>query len=1422
MMNPAGKVGRKFASLACVVALVSCGPPESAKVPAAPSSACTGTKLAACEENLARATLAGELTPLDVDVYISARAAREGDGWADLYSQIPVRDAPPVLVVDSSGSANLTLNNVRVVRPQKLPPLEKIQPEILLQAIGKVRGVRHLIWVAEGGQSAVEIFPNDVLAPQMLGVPSFVNVRFSASKVEENIKLAASVNRAFEAAGAFNYKQVAAEADVLQTLLTGRDPFEEPVLRARYARALFASAGLTWEEPVNLFGADIPVQTPTKQAPPAPASTDSAYGDLLRVRLAEDVSKEWTLRSTHILSAISPDRHAHAHAIFGAATACAAFTPPPEMDRLTDVGFAGLLPTALAGAREQAIISASQPGLVLSNWYERYERLVERVEKSQLVWLHISSLLRQRGELPGVSSAGSPTYKKVTQLGLKHIQGLRDLSEEQPTRYQSSAELPLAYSPGLLGDPSLTSALIDLTQASTKNKLAVASQPGPIAGTLLIGAFAGMTYPPAIQSAHYLALQSAFAAKIKGDLLQQTGWGAAALFAIDAVVRVVADLGPNLAFSSDQIVRALSDPKLPLANVAAVVSAVAKYAALAKDKPLAAIVTAAQSTPERAAARETLRKAIVGMGNNGEAPASLADEITSLADGLIAVLTVRLHEKSPSSATCSDKSKSASDIEVEHALGKLNSIRQKIVSSPTFKSGDNLWTRRARLLVVALSDGMDFLAPIKAGKKRDLTLSAAQVETALTQALKEWEDPGARDALVGVYSLVRFFAAGDPAKRFDTGGPYLSKALGGIGRFLRTGGPSGAPSMLDALAEMSGRPGGPDDLARTLIGYADTFYQKNLPDQADLFLLSGLLLSSVRKTPPPNEALTLAAKHKSRIEWALNLFAEVNSAEKLGKIDISKFAESSDKAARDLCSAGRTGDVVDVLRAVSLFGEGKRKEARALLDTTLRRAETEGLVVPKLNYNYSEKYDRKVFSLSFALTQGTAFISGGNTFHVGLGISTLSEKSNRLTTSAASAEDTASETAHFYVQVAGLSAAYHYLDGDVEAGSKAARKAVLALANGVRLGARSITRDRRDWAKDARAVLALNAQLAADTKSPFLAGDLWTVVKESLPTDFRDDEVSQVLASAPFGLAGVKDVEAPLTRARKALQLVAAPLSCTQAKVETSAYEQASCDTYPTALGLRIADVLGKMPHYKKTPDGKGAECEALASLDAFLTSAERGAYDPDAFTKAVEQLRGAGKPDEAAALLARQRKPEHCNPTLLAAARTLGRSPALPSMVKADMFTVAINCAGVSNGAGLEKDLSDLDLETRFLADPIRNLKVLFFAAELALKTDKGDLLYSLVQDPHFLDRFLNLHGNAVAAALLFHHGGHVLTGKPFDLAQTEGAYSLICTSFPSPERKAECDDLKAIRASDRASSAAKKLAEGALLRLISPQKKP
>ena len=311
---------------------------------------------------------------------------------------------------------------------------------------------------------------------------------------------------------------------------------------------------------------------------------------------------------------------------------------------------------------------------------------------------------------------------------------------------------------------------------------------------------------------------------------------------------------------------------------------------------------------------------------------------------------------------------------------------------------------------------------------------------------------------------------------------------------------------------------------------------------------------------------------------------------------------------------------------------------------------------------------------------------------------------------------------------------------------------------------------------------------------PFLAGDLWTVVRQGLAETLDDKAIATMLDRLPLGLAGITELEKVTERARRSLKVLAEPLPCTEAQVELGAYEEVGCDAYPLALSLRVADALKKLPRLRRGAETT-ARCAVYKPLDAFLAGAARGTYDPDAFTRAVEALRDAGKPDDAAVLLARQKRPSHCSAAIVSAARALGRSALLGPSLRADLLSSAVNCTAMTGGAEVEADVLALDEETRRLPDPARNLKLLLSVADLATRTDRWETAAKLVERPGFLGRWMSIHPNAAAAALVLDHAVTAIRGQPVAVERTKAAYQLLCETFPSAQRAELCAQAAALR---------------------------
>lgn len=1461
-------VARRFASArrAALAALVlaAAAPGCSGAPPPGPAveagATCDAAHLEACERRIA-AALSGDgevpLRRLVVD-YVAARATRDAaDPWAATFHAIDVpgeRRARAILF-SASAPAEAALKLAPSLAARRIgafPVPGALSDDEMMLAIAAAAGYEHVIR-AHGDARVTQLFPNDPLAPFVAGLRPIVRDDRTLAHLEGDLAIARSIRAAIEAAGASRYADAAREADRLAASIAGRDPFAEPVLRARFALQLLGAAGIALD-PDEGAGEAPPPSTPDA---PAPAEANTVYGDYLRVRTARDDRKEWAARGAKILAAIAPDRRddlASLHA--RAPRSCAARRPPP-MEGARDLVFAARLSAALA--RDPGGAGASAGQLPLAEWLERYEALVGLVERTRSGWSFAPSLLRERGEAVGLHPAGTPLYRRVTAIGAAHIAATRALEAAFPRRYRAISQLALVTSPGVLLDDALRDPLLQLTRASVEDKVAAATDAEGVFAGVVAGAFAGMSYPPAIQEAHYAALQGAFAAKLRGDLAQKSGWGVAGLYALDAIYRIAADFGPNLASSQAQIARALGGPSVPHPALAALATAAARYAALAADGKLDPRVTAIDRFPaDRKAARDALRAAIAGLGAAGEAPNNVLDDVTELADGLVATLSAALaagarqgdharpHEgrgraggngatragagkKAPNDA-CARHSTIELDPVTRRALAKLGDVRQRILSHPRYKSGDGAWVRRVRLLVTLLSDAMDAAQRGDDRRKAGFTISTADAEKNVAGALREWDERAGADALAGAYALARSLAGDGPERTPEAflkrNGGELRRVLGGLFAFFRgdaaAGGraPRAGVALLDAIASLGLAGKAEGDLGAALATYAAAFYAKGQGDQADLCLLGSIVLSAIARVPPPKEAIELAEKHKSRLAWALRFQAELHGPRAAGLPDPAAFAASMREAEGDACETGGAGAPIVVMQAAFDLAAGKRKEARAALDRLLIEAEEKGLGVPRMAYRYEEKTATKAFSVTVELSHGSAFLTGGNTYQMGLGIRSPGEPESSLTAERVPSDTSKAgeEAARTYVYAAALAAVIHLLEGDAARATAAAGRAIGTLTAGVRLGALVIRAEKPAvWGADARALLALAAELAAEAGMPFLAGDLWTVVRQGLPETGAEKALAEVFDPLPAVIAALPDAARGVARAKRALAALGARLPCATGKVELGMYEEPACDAYPLALSLRIADALKKLPRLHRGPD-TGPRCGPLKSLDSFLGAADRGRYDPDAFTRAVEALRASDRLYDAAVLLSRHKRETHCSPTLLAAARAMGRAEALGPHLRADLLSAAINCSAAAGGAEVEADVLALDGETRRLADPSRNLEVMLSLADLAAKSDKWSLLTKLAAQPGFVERWMSVHPNAAAAALLLDHAVSAINGSPVAVERTKVSHRLLCETFPPGERADLCAKIKGLRAPGAGTAAERqKAAKEAVRGLVS-----
>ena len=1408
-------IARRLLPVAIVVA-VSPGCGAAPPVATAPVGAlCSPDQIDACERRLAKALADQDPSKPLAAAYAAARASRDSaDGWARLYRELDAADRgprPAALVLVEGTSPPSGVKGVRVVLAPSLPAPSAIAADDLLLALAAATGYQHVVRVR--GAVASQLFPGDPLAPLMGGLRPVLHDPGALAHLEADLAAEDALRAAFEAASSFRYVEAAKAATTLASLVDGRDRREEPAARWQQALQALAGAGLVLDAEESVAATP---DGPRPEVPPVadeapPSAAETPYGGYLRVLAAKDGRKAWDLHGDRVLEGVAADRRDAFASLFGRPRACDARRPPP-MEGVRDLVFANRLSGALPRDPSAPIAPGQLP---LREWLERYQALVELVERTRSAWAYLPALLYQRGDAHGLSVAGTPLYKRVTDLGLAHMAATRALEEAYPVRYRAFTQITLAMSPGAVGDDRLRQALVKLTEVSVADKIAAAKDAEGLLLGLAAGAAAGLSYPPALQEAHLLALSGATAARLKGDFLAKTGWGVALLYAIDGAYRLIAGQGPNLGFSSAQIARALGAPEVEPRALASLATAAAKYAALAADRKLDATASAQKLGHDRRAAQGELRAALAGLGSPGEAPADVLDDLTTLTDGLVATLSSAAlagaaKKPPPKAGTCTPKASPVPlDAGLRRALGRLGDVRRRILLHPRYKQGDGVWVRRVRLVVTVLSDAMDLAlasdAPMRAGARRRpiFTIPNAEAQKAAEDALRELDQKGVTELVGGGYGLFRELAAvGDPEELLKRSSRDLRRVATGLlalfrGDALGGKGPATGVALLDALAGMRGDAPATDDVVTALATYAGAFYAKNQTDQGDLCMLASLVLSSLTKRRPPAAMIELATRANSRIAWVLRFSEEVHRSGGQGP-DPSAYADEMRKATDDACQTADAEATLAVVRAIHNYGSGRRREAREALDRALETADDTGLGVPRMVYRYEEKTATKVFQVTVDLSYANGILLGGNSFQLGAGFRSTGEPGGSLTSTLAPL-DTAKageDAARFYVYTAALATVYHFLDGDADRALATGRRVVVALSAGLKLGSRMLRGEKPGaWGADSQEILVLAAQLAAEAGQSFLAGDLWTVVRQGFSETLDDKAVAGMLDQLPLGVAGVKDLKPVVERAKRSLKVLAAPLPCADHKVEVGGFEEVACAEYPLALSLRIADVLKKLPRLRRGAESS-RQCGPLKSLDAFLAGGDKGAYDPDAFTHAVEDLRADGKIYDAAILLTRQKHPSHCTPPIVAAARSLGRSPALGPWIRSDLLSAAVNCTAAGGGADVGADLALLDADTRKLLDPSRNLRLVFSVADLATRTDRWEMLASLVEQPDFVGRWMGIHPNAAAAALLLDHAVAAIAGKPVGLERTSATQKLLCETFKSAERADVCGMIDALRA--------------------------
>lgn len=1353
---------------ALLLCLLACSPP--APPPGAPGAArCVDE--ASCERAILSAP-DGEIAAL-----LARHAAMTGDdGWSRLFSTLR-RNQGGVVVIGEAPGHRSDLD--RLPRPPT-----SVAADALVLRLGRAAKNAHIVLLTP--KEARQLFPTDRLAPHMLGLAPSVAV--DRANVGRALATAAALRSALSAAAAFDYVAAATHAERLRDLVRSAPAGDEGAMRARFGLWLLDSAGIALAAP-NEEG----------EPGPLPPRLSSPYAELLAVQLSRpNHEAAWKARHERITTGLDPARVAALGRMYASEDTCPGPLAPP-IEHPADVAFAGML--ALALDTEAAPDEAPAAGkLAMPAWLERYAKLVSLVDESGVAWAALTSLLRQRGELYGLTAEGTGAYARVTDLALKHLGGLEKLAAAHPARFQTLGVVTLIYQPGALSDARLRPALARLVKESVASKIAEAGDAAQLFDAALAAFAAGMSYPAELQQAQFGALRRALEQKLAAPFGQQASWGMAGLHAANAVLGFLLGDETAIAGGASRITRSLSGdlPQRPLARLAA--SAV-RYAELSRSGALdPAVANPAMFSDARAKARAELGSAIGALAEPGPAGAperDLHQLLAQLADEVVAATIARATTERDG-PQCAGESAVSSSPALRDAFDRLRKKRKALIESRAFDEGDSAWARRARLVGLILSDVIDVLDQ-RAGKLA-FAVPTPRAATLLDEGVTGWIDHAAAELAAGLYLLAR--------SSLDGGHPEVStdraaRALRALGTLF---GGEGDSSLFATLAKLGSEVGDAADAGAVLTGYARRAYAAQAPDHGDLLLMMRLAADVVRDQPVDQAAIDLAKAQGRKVYLPLLVYGEKTPARQ------AKLVAAMRAAATGVCDAPSPEALITAQEAIADFKAGSRDEALAALGAMLDTAEKDGLVVPRQIFRFDQHEGKKVFNAEQSVSFGTALLAGASAFQIGLGFQSEDSREGAMSTRFADPASRASteEAARYFAHAALLHATFAFVHDQDAVAIRAAQRAIGTWIAGMRLGkARVFVGNKTaEWARDATATLLVAGQLAADRGQIFLAGDLLTLAKASLDPASGDDAVTALLDPLPEPLTGIPELESTIARAKDTATMLAGSLPCTQKNGDVAALVRVACDAYPLALALRATDSLTVLPRLKKA---QGSPiCEAYGALDRFLAAADQGRYEPARLLAAVTQLEKQERLHDAASVLARHRHPDHCNPQLIELARRLAPRDELGIHLRADLWSVATNCG---QPEAIEADLLALDELTQKHALPTRNFEVLLFATRLALKHNHFGPLAAIAKRARFIQRHHALGPDFGTAALLVDHAAAVGVGDAVDIQRTLPFYRLLCTTFPPKERSAMCHAISLLRGSgssaDKKRAAAKALAD-------------
>jgi hypothetical protein len=1421
-------------SLTILLAMACGGAPTDA-ADAHGAAACSASDLPGCEAALVRALAAGDPVGPVTRAYAEARRDADGeDGFAATLAAADEAKKKARAALGVEPGARAPASDLPQFEAKPFRPIGKAPVDHLVLAIAETAGLDELAVATKDG-AVVRAFGADPLLPLVAGLPATVTGADDGALATDGA-LEQALREAVRAARASDYVAASHAVDTLDALLDKRPRWDGATVRAR---ALVWALDLSEQRP--LFSED---DTPLPPPPPPPADGETAYVDMLRVRTDPAAAHAYDVRRARILRALPAELATSMDVLYGTPADACALGLPPAFARERDLAFVGLLPRALRSARTRD----AGARLPLETWYASYGAAAALIDKTKTGWLYAPSMLLERGGSAGVVPTGTETHRRVTELALAHEKALARLAEERPGRVGLS-RLAFLVARGHFDDAPLRSAALDLARLIAQGTLANTQDAWQVLMATMIAGFYGIALPGELAETHFTALQGAFTAKLRGDLSTQTGWGVATAFAIDGAYRALFDLAPSPKRTVSEITRALDgDPKIAQPGLAGLVSALVRYGAIASDGQLGTPILTSADTPlpGRAEARAALARAVAKLSDGTEPAKATLDDLTSLLDGAAATVALaalapadpsaKPAPKPPTKAgpTCDDAAPKPLDPRVRRAVGKLADLRKRVWTSPALSGDTSAFGKRARLAVLLVSDAVDVAqaaaeAPQKASKgdsgspldelpRTRFFIPQAEADAVLAAALESYGVGGdAAKALGSTYDLGRGFLR-EGRDHLDGDGKRYAKALLEASAGLLDDGakPTGASELLRALAKSmdTASPGA----SPVFVSVARDLYGRNQGIEADMVLLSAAAVGVASGAGVPPEATELAASKKSDVAAALAFLGESQRVFELGKFDPKSFTPGLDALAEKRCIGARAGGAVEAYLAMAKWKAGERDPGRLALDAWLDRAPTE-VSIPRYSFQFKQETRTRVVALTLDVGLGRGLLTGTNGLNAGVAAKSPSDPVLTMDVSVESPDSKRSrdDTARFYVHAAATAAVYHFLANDDERAEQAATRALAATTRRTELYVMGVSDEPPTFAKDAAPTLAMAAQLAAEHGRPLLAGSLWSVVRATEPasTATADDLAAIADVDVP-AIDGGPGVEALQKRVKASLRDLASGLPCAGPKLDQARLMSTSCQAYPQALGLRVADALAGLPRLKPGPRGESGACPDLASLDAFFGPMQSGRYEPDRFIAATRGLLDAGKTFDATLLLTQQRDPGHCTREVLALLHdAASRTKGVPAF-RADLLGGAVNCNKGNISAEMLADLDGFAAELGRLGDPMRELELALFAAELTLTSGDARPITVVVRREGYLSRSRDAGPLLLGMGLLLDHAASALAHEPVRLAPTQVDYDLLCGTMPRDDRATLCGLISGLRRDVGEPDARAKTARAALEKVM------